>query len=182
VKAIYATSALLFIFANAAAASEFGCPHCQSEGTCVLKAEQVEEDETCYDVECKEICIPAVRFPWESCRTPKCGRVRVVSKLKEDKRKATTCKYEWVLTCPRCGRPASVPKEGENESSSTMKPADRTPPVPPTAPTSPAPPMAPIAPSAPPATMGWRKHVPHESAAKPEAVGVATYMIRSRTR
>ncbi len=168
---------LVMVLANGSFASEFGCPCCQScGGTCVLKAEQVEEDETCYDVECKEVCIPAVRFPWETCRTPKCGRVRLVTKLKEDKRKTTTCKYEWVLTCPRCGRRAASSKQEENTPATPTKPADGTPPAPPMAPAQPMPPTA------LPASMGWRKHVPNESAAKPQAVGVATYMIRSRTR
>ena len=87
-----ASGLLVLALANTAFASEFGCPCCQScGGACVLKAEQVEEDETCYDVECKEVCIPAVRFPWDSYRTPKCGRVRVIARLKEDTRKTTSC-------------------------------------------------------------------------------------------
>ncbi len=164
------TTAIMSFFASSALAGEFGCPCCQScGGACVLKVEQVEEDETCYDVECEEVCIPAVRFPWETCRTPKCGRVRVVAKLKEEKTKKTTCKYEWVLTCTRCGRPTSIPKD-ENENPSKMKPADGTPS---------APPMPPMAPAASAAS---KHRVPIQRAAKSQAVGVANYIGRSSTR
>jgi len=165
-KTIYAATAIVFAFANSALAGEFGCPCCQScGGACALTARQVEEDEACYDVECKEVCIPAVRFPWERCRTPKCGRVRLVAKLKEDKTKKTTCKYEWVLTCTRCGQPAAIEKKDSGK-----KPADGT---------SPVPPMPPVTPTA--STMQNVK-VPVQCAAKSQAVSAANYIGRSRTR
>jgi hypothetical protein len=169
-KTIYATTAIMSFFANTALAGEFGCPCCQScGGACALKVEQIEEDEICYDVECEEVCIPAVRFPWESCRTPKCGRVRVVAKLREDKTKKTRCKYEWVLTCTRCGRAASAPND-ENKTSPKKKPADGTPPMPP------MPKMAPAASAA------SQHQVPIQRAAKSQAGGAANYIGRSSTR
>lgn len=166
-KAISAAVALVVMSANGAIAGEFGCPCCQScGGACVLKVEQVEEEETCYEVECKEVCIPAVRFPWDRCRTPKCGRVRVVSKLKEDKTTKTACKYEWVLTCSRCGRPAAAIETKD----ACMKPADRTPP---------APSMPPMPPAA---NAAWPQQGRRQRAAKSQAVGVVNYIGRSSTR
>jgi len=44
---------------------------CQAAGRCcggpkcVGKAEMVDVDKHCWKVECNEICVPAVRFPWE---------------------------------------------------------------------------------------------------------------------
>lgn len=142
-KVILAACAV-WAFAVAASAGEFGCPHCQSfGGTCVLKIEQVDDEQTCYDVECEEVCIPAVHFPWESCRTRKCGRARVVAKLKKESRDTKTCKYEWVLVCDRCGRPVAEEEEAEEDQSvpPAPKPASKsktkssdTPPMPPAAP------------------------------------------------
>ena len=168
VKTFYLAMALLPFFAPSALASEFGCQCCQScGGACVLKVTEVEEDDTCYEVECEEVCIPAVRFPWESCRTPKCGRVRLVAKLKEEKSKKTTCKYEWVPTCTRCGRPASTSNDNEKRTSSGKPSADRTPPCPP---------------MPPPASAARQHQIPLQRAGKSQAVGVANYIGRSSTR
>lgn len=101
------------------------CPCCGSDGACVLKVEPGVEKETCYEVECKEVCIPPVRFPWESCRAPKCGRVRVVARLKEEKREKEVCKYEWLAMCPRCGRP--VAKEAAKKTDTAIPPAPAKP-------------------------------------------------------
>ncbi|MEM9364960.1 MAG: hypothetical protein AAGD07_03115 [Planctomycetota bacterium] len=72
--------------------------HCQVEVGC----EEVEE--TCYDVECEAICIPPLRFPWECGPLKKCGKVRVIRKLTEDKVTKKVCTYDWsaVACCPDC--------------------------------------------------------------------------------
>ena len=96
--------------AASAADCQFGC--CTACGrSCYLKVEQVTEDETCYEVDCVEVCIPAVRLPWESCRTRKCGRVRLVARLREESREVKACDYEWLVTCPVCGTKTKSPKE-----------------------------------------------------------------------
>lgn len=70
--------------------------------------------ETCYDVECQEICIPAVRFPWD-CGPARCGQTRLVTRLTSQERDKPDCEYEWVNVCDRCGRsqgdsePAEMP-------------------------------------------------------------------------
>lgn len=131
-------AAASLVVPNVAVADQFGCPQCRScGGACVLKAEPVVEEETCYEVECQQVCIPAVRFPWDSCREPKCGRIRLVSVLKKESRETTACKYEWVVVCSRCGH---IHKNGDGE-----------PKVPP-APTPPASGEDPRPPAAPPAS------------------------------
>lgn len=40
----------------------FSCPDCR----CKLTAEEVEVEKTCFEVECKTICIPKVVFPWQT--------------------------------------------------------------------------------------------------------------------
>lgn len=130
-------------------AGDVCCPSCRSEGACVLKVEPATEEETCYDVECKEVCIPPVRFPWESCRAPKCGRVRVVARLKQDKREEPTCKYEWLVACPRCGRPVAK-DEAKKESKDKSAPLAPAPTKPATKAGGNQPAAAPSPPPAPP--------------------------------
>jgi hypothetical protein len=48
------------------------CPNCCHE--CVFSAEKAKETKSCYDVECKEICIPRIVFPWQKCGCGKGGK------------------------------------------------------------------------------------------------------------
>ena len=88
-----------------------GCQSCQSCQTCEpkpqcdcqyceLKTKKVEEDKTCFKVEQKEVCVPAVRLPWKKCCPPKRSRVRTVNVLKKDKYKSETCEYKWSVHEP----------------------------------------------------------------------------------
>lgn len=85
------------------------CPAC--DYCCELKAEEVEEEKTCFEVESKEICIPRVVFPWQkkACRAcdgcaglgcTNCvhngAKVRRICVLKTDKYKCPKCKYTWT--------------------------------------------------------------------------------------
>ena len=55
--------------------------------TCSPQARTVEDEQPCYRIERREICIPAVTFPWQKCcGPPKCGRVICVNKLEQDTR------------------------------------------------------------------------------------------------
>ncbi len=89
------------------------CPKCHT--CCVLKAECGKEEKSCWEVECEEICIPCVVFPWqkskakhtghgsESCAVGCSGcstvnngaRVKTVRKLKKKTYECPQCKYEW---------------------------------------------------------------------------------------
>lgn len=76
---------------------------CCAQKTCSLTVSTATDTSECFDVECKDICIPPVTFPWE-CRPKSCGRVRTVNVLTTEEREQTVCKYEWdiVVICPRC--------------------------------------------------------------------------------
>jgi hypothetical protein len=87
----------------------------------VLKTECGEVEKSCWEIECEEICIPRVVFPWQkwkakrdgscgscdacgdgrgSCCTVNNGaRVKVVKKLKKKKYECPKCKYEWAPAC-----------------------------------------------------------------------------------
>ncbi|MCC9599862.1 hypothetical protein LOC67_04745 [Stieleria sp. JC731] len=88
------------------------CPVC--DHTCQLKAEQVEEEKTCFKVESKVICIPRVVFPWQKSKQAACAscdscdglgctncvhngaRLRKICVLKKEKYTCPACKYSWT--------------------------------------------------------------------------------------
>jgi hypothetical protein len=74
-------------------------PQCDCQ-YCELKTKKVEVDKTCFKVEQKEVCVPAVRLPWKKCCPPKKSRVRTVNVLKTDKYKDETCEYKWSVHEP----------------------------------------------------------------------------------
>ena len=71
--------------------------------TCKLNVEKVKEKTTCFEIECKDVCIPPITFPWQ-CRPAKCGKIRTVKVLKEKEGEKEVCKYSWevVVICPSC--------------------------------------------------------------------------------
>ncbi len=104
------------------------CDHC-----CELKAEQVKEEKTCFEVESKLICIPRVVFPWQkkskvsrhascdSCGGSGCNacvhngaRVRRVCVLKTEKYECPACSYSWSpkakTACDRHGDLVTAPE------------------------------------------------------------------------
>jgi hypothetical protein len=78
------------------------CPRCQVR--CVPSREIEQRERTAYDVECKWICVPKIRFPWEPCCQPQCAWVRKVKVLKKTEYECPHCKYKWtaVCDCPAC--------------------------------------------------------------------------------
>jgi hypothetical protein len=83
-----------------------GCPEC---GCAVCHPVQVpvKEKQHCWEVECKQICIPAVRWPWEKCCEPRCGKVKTVKVLKRVDYECTKCGYKWeiqAVDCCPCGK------------------------------------------------------------------------------
>ncbi len=90
------------------AAGECGCaikcPHCRH--VCKLTCEEVNEKKHCWQVECKPICIPRVKFPWEKCSDPpKCARLKYVYVLKKIEFECPSCKYVWHPVCKSCTEP-----------------------------------------------------------------------------
>ncbi len=72
------------------------CPNC--DYVCKLKAELVDEEKTCFDVETKVICIPRVVFPWQKKCDPCANngaRLRTVCVVTTDKYKCPKCEYTW---------------------------------------------------------------------------------------
>lgn len=93
------------------------CPTC-GEKVCVTSAKPGKETRDCWEVECVEVCIPPVRFPWECCDrracdccdacgpcvSDKCGQVRCVRRLRKEEYECDVCEYEHtiVFRCPHC--------------------------------------------------------------------------------
>lgn len=105
------------------------CPHCAGRDVCVPKVEEVEVEKHCWCVECKKVCVPAVRFPWERggcgltcfrwltgppccdacggrhnhCPTPSCGKVIAVRDLKKQTYECTDRQCAWeIRRLPPC--------------------------------------------------------------------------------
>ena len=78
------------------------CPDC-GNALCVPSFEPVKEKKHCWQVECKKICIPHIRLPWQSCcELPKCGWVRNVKVLKKVEYECEKCGCKWDVKCLDC--------------------------------------------------------------------------------
>ena len=50
----------------------------------------------CFCVDCEKICVPAIKFPWESCCVRKPGYVKIVRKVsKKDYECGKKVVWEW---------------------------------------------------------------------------------------
>ena len=96
--------------------------HEQSCATCRARIETEKVEKTCFEVECKQKCIPKITFPWqkrhsgcdecdagcdncEGC-APGCGRVITVNTLKKRKYECEQPVCKWEIEagcCDRCG-------------------------------------------------------------------------------
>lgn len=66
---------------------------------CTLKVEKVDEKHTAWEVECKQVCIPKVVFPWQKRCNPCANNgacVRTVRKLKKTEYKCPTLEFTWT--------------------------------------------------------------------------------------
>ena len=70
--------------------------------SCRLHVETLKVKKHCYSIECKDICIPPVRFPWQKCCTLKCGKIKTVRVLKKHNYTCEKCGYKWTVEC-NCG-------------------------------------------------------------------------------
>lgn len=88
--------------------TKVGCDNscCESQGckSCRLHVETLKVKKSCFYVECKEICIPPVRFPWQKCCELKCGKVKTVRVLKKHDYTCEKCGYKWTVDdlCGAC--------------------------------------------------------------------------------
>lgn len=79
------------------------CPHCGHHQPCPAVPESIKEKKHCWQVECKNICIPAIRWPWaDCCQPPDCGKVKTVKVLKKIEYECEKCGYKWEAPCVRC--------------------------------------------------------------------------------
>jgi hypothetical protein len=104
------------------ASADCCCPSC-GEKVCRIEAKTETVTKKCYQVECKEICIPKIKFcwPWQrgaksgcgdadctdadctdgncsSCsETARCGKVKTVKVLKKVDYECKKCGYDWKI-------------------------------------------------------------------------------------
>ena len=104
------------------------CPNCHN--TCTLSVEKGTVKRECYEVECKQICIPRVTFPWQKktccsacggkgCRDGKsgccaahtCAKAKSVRVLKKYEYECPACKFHWIPDGEKDGYKAGVMKD-----------------------------------------------------------------------
>ncbi|MBW3539513.1 MAG: hypothetical protein KY476_04520 [Planctomycetes bacterium] len=92
-----------------------GCPPCAAK-ICRPEVKTEKLKKTCYNVECKPICVPDITFPWEKPQVecgcagcvggegacegwqPRCGRVKYVKVFEKDSIEiGETCVCEWKI-------------------------------------------------------------------------------------
>lgn len=101
--AAFAIVGLAVTWASADQWAPRGCPECGCK-TCVATPETTKVKKHCWEVECKDICIPRFRWPWESCCEPACARVKTVKVLKKKEYECEKCGYKWTVqsVCEPC--------------------------------------------------------------------------------
>lgn len=85
----------LILFAGMTSAAfaghHHGCP-------CYPECKTEPNEKTCNTIECDQVCIPAVKFPWESCCCLKPGRTRTIHKLgSKDYECGTKRVWDWSI-------------------------------------------------------------------------------------
>ena len=87
------------------------CPDCGCK-VCVPSTEVVKEKKHCWTVDCKDICIPKAKWPWDTCCEPQCAKVKTVKVLKRVEYECEKCGCKWdvLSTGCSCGSCASCTK------------------------------------------------------------------------
>lgn len=98
---------LLLVYGSGCCTTRCCTPTCCSScgKTCSPEIKETETAHNCYADKCNDVCIPAVRFPWESCCDPlRCGKVRSVKVLTKWEYKCPDCEVQWnVVNSGCCG-------------------------------------------------------------------------------
>ena len=77
-------------------------PPCETK-ICVPEAYMKKEKKTVFKVECKEMCIPKIRLPWQMCQEPECGIVKKVLIMKKESKEVEKKAYKWkIVNAPPC--------------------------------------------------------------------------------
>jgi len=79
---------------------ESRCPTCDK--ICHAEIVPTKEKKTTWDVECEDICIPAITFPWQKCCQPRCGKVITVNRLKKIEYECESCGCKWSIESLPC--------------------------------------------------------------------------------
>jgi hypothetical protein len=104
---------------------EVECSRC-GESFCHPVPKEVTVSRHCWEIEWKQVCIPAVHRPWQrwfsrcdgcdnsdcdSCAKARCGRTRWVRVLKKRTYDTTKCGCEWVIEplCDGCTAGSAIP-------------------------------------------------------------------------
>jgi len=78
------------------------CPECGT-AVCLPSIGVVKEKHHRWEVECKQICVPHIRWPWQPCcELPKCGHVKNVKVLKRIEYECEKCGCKWDVKCDGC--------------------------------------------------------------------------------
>ena len=78
-----------------------------------FKKEEIKEKKTCFKVEEKVICVPAVRMPWHKCNPPTTSKTKTIKVLKKESYESPACSYKW-----------SIAKAGESKPTATKTATD----------------------------------------------------------
>lgn len=115
------------------------CPSCNH--TCKPEYITKKVKKTTYEVECKQICIPAVTFPWQKCCEPRCGKVITVKKLKKVSYQCERCGCKWKIEpcgCDSCtskgpvhAAKVKIDNRAVNRINTALKNSYQAPPLPP---------------------------------------------------
>lgn len=76
--------------------SRMACSNCNCE-VCLLETKSITEKKTCFKVEEKVICVPAVRMPWHKCNPPTTSKTKTITVLKKESYEAPACSYKWSV-------------------------------------------------------------------------------------
>ncbi len=93
------------------AGCEERCVSCGKK-VCCLEVGTKPITKHCFEVECREICIPPVLFPWMKCCQTRPGKVRTIRVLKKHEYKVERCEYIWRAQplCEQCRAAGVVPE------------------------------------------------------------------------
>lgn len=108
------------------------CPSCNAE-VCISESKMEKEKRSCWKTEQKIICIPKVRFPWQKCDGPQCGKTKTITLLKKHSYECEVCKHTWKIVKPEL---PETPTDAKKTSSvpivqpglQTVQPFDGLPP------------------------------------------------------
>lgn len=103
-----ATQAQAGLFRSSGGCKPPGCGY-YCKWVCCPTYEKEKVKKSGYEVECKQICVPRVRLPWQSCCERRCADVICVHRLTKDSRECgerCVIKWEAKQVCYPCGKPS----------------------------------------------------------------------------